>query len=138
MLATGSSAPGFNTYTPTHVNILSLSYTTVPRNDLIIEIRGGYNRFLQDFLPQDRAFNPQTIGLDTLPDSTLEPKADLKDRIGFSPDEFDAHILTFAQPVTIPDYRPRDGMAVEYNPYVEEGANRPPNFNYEYNPFDER
>ena len=77
MLATGSSAPGFNTYTPTHVNILSLSYTTVPRNDLIIEIRGGYNRFLQDFLPQDRAFNPGTIGLDTLPDATLEPKADL-------------------------------------------------------------
>jgi hypothetical protein len=38
----------------------------------------------------------------------LEPKADLKDRIGFSPDEFDALILTFAQPVMmVPDYRPR-------------------------------
>ena len=82
MLATGSSAPGFNTYTPTHVNILSLSYTTVPRNDLIIEIRGGYNRFLQDFLPQDRAFNPENIGLDTLPDATLEPKADLSHDTG--------------------------------------------------------
>ncbi len=77
MLATGSSAPGFNTYTPTHVNILSLSYTTVPRNDLIIEIRGGYNRFLQGFLPQDRSFNPETIGLYTLPDAILEPKVDL-------------------------------------------------------------
>ena len=33
----------------------------------------------------------------------LEPKADLKARIGFSPDEFDALILTFAHPVTVPD-----------------------------------
>ena len=35
----------------------------------------------------------------------LEPKAGLKERIGFSPDEFDALILTFAQPVMmLPDY----------------------------------
>ena len=33
----------------------------------------------------------------------LEPKADLKARIGFSPDEFDALILSFAHPVTVPD-----------------------------------
>jgi hypothetical protein len=68
----------------------------------------------------------------------LEPKADLKERIGFSPDEFDAFVLTFAQSVMVPDFRPRYRMAVEYNPYAEEDANRPPNFNYEYNPFDER
>ena len=37
----------------------------------------------------------------------LEPKADLKARIGFSPDEFDALILTFARPVTVPESRPR-------------------------------
>ena len=37
----------------------------------------------------------------------LEPKADLKARIGFSPDEFDAMILTFAHPVTVPHDRPR-------------------------------
>ena len=35
----------------------------------------------------------------------LEPKADLKARIGFSPDEFDAMIFTFAHPVTVPEYR---------------------------------
>ena len=64
----------------------------------------------------------------------LEPKADLKDRIGFSPHEFDAFILTFALPVMVPDFRPRYRMAAEYNPYAEEGATRPPNFNYEYNP----
>jgi hypothetical protein len=68
MLYTGSSAPGFNTSTPTHVNIVSLSYTSVPRSDLIFEIRGGYNRFLQQFVPQDMGLNPNTAyGLNTLP-----------------------------------------------------------------------
>ncbi|MGO9319121.1 MAG: carboxypeptidase regulatory-like domain-containing protein [Terracidiphilus sp.] len=68
MLYTGSSAPGYNTTTPTHVNIVSLSYTSVPRSNLIFEIRGGYNRFLQDFIPQDTGLNPNTaFGLNTLP-----------------------------------------------------------------------
>jgi len=68
MLYTGSSAPGFNTTTPTHVNVVSLSYTTVPRSNLIVELRGGYNRFLQQFLPQDIGLNPNTaFGLNTLP-----------------------------------------------------------------------
>jgi hypothetical protein len=65
----------------------------------------------------------------------LEPKADLKERIGFSPDEFDALILTFAQPVTVPDFRPRYRMAVEYNPFAESDANRASNFVCDYNPF---
>jgi hypothetical protein len=68
MLYTGSSAPGYNTITPTHVNIVSLSFTSVPKSNLIFEIRGGYNRFLQQFLPQDMGLNPNTAyGLDTLP-----------------------------------------------------------------------
>jgi hypothetical protein len=67
MLATGGSAPGYNTSTPTHVNIASLSYTSVPKPNVIVELRGGFNRFLQDFLPQDLSFNPTSIGLDTLP-----------------------------------------------------------------------
>jgi hypothetical protein len=68
MLYTGSSAPGFNTSTPTHVNIVSLSYTSIPRPNLIIEVRGGYNRFLQQFLPQDIGLNPVTaFGLNSLP-----------------------------------------------------------------------
>ena len=67
MLDTGGSAPGYNTSTPTHVNIVSLSYTSVPRSNLIFELRGGYNRFLQDFYPQDISFDPTSIGLDTLP-----------------------------------------------------------------------
>ena len=68
MLYTGSSAPGYNTFTPTHVNIASLSYTSIPRPNLIVEIRGGYNRFLQQFLPQDVSLNPETaFHLNTLP-----------------------------------------------------------------------
>jgi hypothetical protein len=67
MLYTGSSAPGYNTLTPTHVNIVSLSYTTIPKTNLVVEIRGGYNRFLQTFFPQDKSFDPTSIGLNTLP-----------------------------------------------------------------------
>ena len=37
----------------------------------------------------------------------LEPKADLKSRVGFSPDEFDALILTLAHPVAVSAIRPR-------------------------------
>jgi hypothetical protein len=68
MLYTGSSAPGYNTSTPSHVNIVSLSYTSVPKSDLIFEIRGGYNRFLQQFMPQDIGLNPNSaFGLNSLP-----------------------------------------------------------------------
>jgi len=68
MLYTGSSAPGYNTSTPTHVNIVSLSYTSIPKPNLIVEIRGGYNRFLQQFLPQDIGLDPNAkFGLNTLP-----------------------------------------------------------------------
>lgn len=67
MLNTGASAPGYNTYTPTHVNIVSLSYTSAPKSNLVVEIRGGYNRFYQGFTPQDNSFNPTSIGLNTLP-----------------------------------------------------------------------
>jgi hypothetical protein len=68
MLYTGSSAPGYNTTTPTHVNIASLSYTSLPMPNLIVEVRGGYNRFVQQFLPEDIGLNPNTeYGLNTLP-----------------------------------------------------------------------
>jgi hypothetical protein len=79
MLYTGSSAPGYNTSTPTHVNIVSLSYVSVPRSNLIFELRGGYNRFLQQFLPQDGGLNPNTaFGLNTLPpDFTAQDTHDL-------------------------------------------------------------
>ena len=69
----------------------------------------------------------------------LEPKANLKARVGFSPDEFDALILTFAQPVTVPDFRPRyRQIEVEYNPFREPDENRGSTLTYDYNPLEER
>jgi len=67
----------------------------------------------------------------------LEPKADLKARIGFSPDEFDALILTFAHPVMVPDYRQRyRQLEVEYNPYREPDPYRASSHTYDYNPYE--
>src|SRR5271165_1428717 len=55
----------------------------------------------------------------------LEPKADLKARIGFSPDEFDALMLSFAHPVTVPDCRSHyRQIAVEYDPFREPDESR--------------
>jgi len=63
----GNSAPGYNTVTPTRVNIISLSFVKVFSPQLLLELRGGYNRFAEDFFPEDRGFDPRSIGLNTLP-----------------------------------------------------------------------
>jgi hypothetical protein len=62
-LVGGGILPGFNTVTPTNVNILSLSFTHVFSPRLLMEVRGGYNRFKEQFFPQDQTFNPSSIGL---------------------------------------------------------------------------
>ncbi len=61
-LVGGGVLPGYNTVTPTNVNILSLSYTHVYSPRVLMEVRGGYNRFEEQFFPQDRTFNPSSIG----------------------------------------------------------------------------
>ncbi len=62
-LVGGGILPGFNTVTPTDVNIFSVSYTHVFSPRLLIELRGGYNRFKETFFPEDKSFNPASIGL---------------------------------------------------------------------------
>ena len=62
-LVGGGILPGFNTVTPTTVNIASVSYTHVFNPRAVMEIRGGYNRFAENFFPEDRAFDPSSIGL---------------------------------------------------------------------------
>jgi hypothetical protein len=62
-LVGGGILPGFNTVTPTTVNIASVSYTHVFNPQAVMEIRGGYNRFSENFFPEDRAFDPNSIGL---------------------------------------------------------------------------
>src|SRR5947209_4883447 len=44
-LVGGGILPGFNTITPTRVQLVSLSYTHVFTPRLLLELRGGYNRF---------------------------------------------------------------------------------------------
>src|SRR5712672_2056335 len=64
-LGGGTTVPGFNAVTPTRVQILSLSYTHLLSPKLLLEVRGGWNRFAEGFFPQDQTFNPASIGLNT-------------------------------------------------------------------------
>jgi len=60
----GGLLPGFNTITPTGVQLVSLSYVKVMGTSLN-EARLGWNRFAEGFFPEDHTFNPASIGLDT-------------------------------------------------------------------------
>ncbi len=60
----GGLLPGFNTITPTRVQLVSLSYVKVMGASLN-EARLGWNRFVEGFFPEDHSFNPASIGLDT-------------------------------------------------------------------------
>ncbi len=67
-LVGGTILPGFNTVTPTRVNVVSLSYTKSITPRLLAEVRGGYNRFFETFSPEDNNFDPNSIGLNTTTD----------------------------------------------------------------------
>ena len=64
-LVGGGVTPGFNTTTPTRVQIASISYTHIISPKLLLEFRGGWNRFAEQFFAQDKSFLPATIGLDS-------------------------------------------------------------------------
>lgn len=64
----GGVLPGYNTETPTTVHLLSGSFTHLVTPKLLLEVRGGFNRFDEDFFPEDREFDPRTIGLSTVSD----------------------------------------------------------------------
>ncbi len=61
----GGLLPGFNTTTPTRVQLIALSYVKVVNASQVNEVRLGWNRFAEGFFPQDQSFNPNSIGLDT-------------------------------------------------------------------------
>jgi hypothetical protein len=61
----GGLLPGFNTVTPTRVQLIALSYVKVVNSAQVNEVRLGWNRFAEGFFPQDQSFNPNSIGLDT-------------------------------------------------------------------------
>src|SRR5215472_7819260 len=64
-LGGGTTVPGFNTVTPTRVQVLSLSYTHLLSPKMLLEVRGGWNRFAEGFFPEDQNFNPASIGMNT-------------------------------------------------------------------------
>jgi len=57
--------PGFNTVTPTRVQLISLSYVKVVNSAQVNEARLGWNRFAEGFFPEDQSFSPASIGLNT-------------------------------------------------------------------------
>jgi len=63
LTATGGQLPGFNTLTPTRVQLVSLSYVHVFSPTQVNEVRYGWNRFAEGFFPQDQSFHPSSIGL---------------------------------------------------------------------------
>ncbi len=65
LAATGGQLPGYNTYTPTRVQLISLSYVHTFGTTKLNELRVGWNRFAEGFYPQDQDFQPSSIGLDT-------------------------------------------------------------------------
>jgi len=61
----GGILPGFNTVTPTRVQLISLSYVKIVNSNQVNEARLGWNRFAEGFFPEDQAFDPGSIGLNT-------------------------------------------------------------------------
>jgi len=65
LTATGGQLPGFNTFTPTRVQLVSLSYVHTIGYSKVNELRFGWNRFAEGFFPADQGFHPSSIGLNT-------------------------------------------------------------------------
>ena len=65
LTATGGQLPGFNTLTPTRVQLVSLSYVHTLGSTKVNELRFGWNRFAEGFFPADQTFHPSSIGLNT-------------------------------------------------------------------------
>jgi hypothetical protein len=64
--ATGGQLPGYDTVTPTRVQLVSISYVKV-MGTKVNDLRFGWNRFAEGFFPQDQNFNPNSIGLCNVP-----------------------------------------------------------------------
>src|SRR3984885_12309811 len=84
-LTGGGLLPNYNTFTPTRVQLVSISEVATLTPSVVNEARLGWNRFAEGFFPEDRSFDPSSIGLDTgatafnfgLPTITVSPFAQL-------------------------------------------------------------
>jgi hypothetical protein len=63
LTASGGQLPGFDTVTPTRVQLVALSFVHVINSRMVNELRYGWNRFAEGFFPQDQSFQPSSIGL---------------------------------------------------------------------------
>ena len=63
LATTRRSVAGFNTETPTRVQLVSISYVHTIGSNKVNELRYGWNRFAEGFFPQDQSFQPSSIGL---------------------------------------------------------------------------
>ena len=61
----GGLLPGFNTVTPTRVQLVALSWVKVVNSKQVNEARLGWNRFVEGFHAEDSSFIPSSIGLNT-------------------------------------------------------------------------
>jgi hypothetical protein len=64
LTASGGQLPGFNTITPTRVQLVSLSYVHTIGTNKVNELRYGWNRFAEGFFPQDLSFHPSSLTSD--------------------------------------------------------------------------
>jgi hypothetical protein len=67
--ASGGGLPGYDTVTPTRVQLVSISLVSVLSPTKVNEFRYGWNRFAEGFFPQDSSFNPNSIGFCNVPAS---------------------------------------------------------------------
>lgn len=65
-LTGGGQLPNYDTLTPTRVQLISISYVTILSPTVLNEARLGWNRFAEGFYPENRSFDPDSIGLDTV------------------------------------------------------------------------
>jgi outer membrane receptor protein involved in Fe transport len=64
-LVGGGALPNYNTFTPTRVQLVAISFVSVLTPAILNEVRLGWNRFGEGFEPIDRTFDPASIGLNT-------------------------------------------------------------------------
>ncbi len=65
--SSGGELAGYDTDTPTRVQLVALSYTTIISPTMVNEVRYGWNRFAEGFFSQDKGFDPNSIGLCNVP-----------------------------------------------------------------------
>jgi Carboxypeptidase regulatory-like domain/TonB dependent receptor len=70
-LTGGGLLPGYNTFVPTRVQLVSISFVSTISPSIVNEARLGWNRFAEGFFPDDHTFDPSSIGLDTVGAGTV-------------------------------------------------------------------